>query len=70
MDLVLDSFFTALKLIFTGDREVFSIAGRTLLIAGTSTLIATLVFIPVGSLIYFPRLPRQGSADIRDPDPL
>ena len=61
MDLVLDSFFTALKLIFTGDREVFSIAGRTLLIAGTSTLIATLVFIPVGSLIYFHAFPGKGA---------
>lgn len=53
MDLVIDSFLTALKLIFTGDREVFSITGRTLLISSTSTSIAALMFVPLGSLIYF-----------------
>ena len=39
MDVLIDSFFTALRLIFTGDSEVFSITGRTLLISGTSTLV-------------------------------
>ena len=61
MDLVLDSLLTALTLIFTGDRDVFSIAGRTILIAGSSTLIATLIFIPVGSLIYFHDFPGKGA---------
>ena len=57
MELVIDSFFTALKLIFTGDREVFTITGRTLLISSTSTSIAALIFVPVGSLIYFHSFP-------------
>ena len=61
MDLVLDSLLTALTLIFTLDRDVFSIAGRTILIAGSSTLIATLIFIPVGSLIYFHDFPGKGA---------
>ena len=61
MDLVLESLLTALTLIFTGDRDVFSIAGRTILIAGSSTLIATLIFIPVGSLIYFHDFPGKGA---------
>ena len=60
MDLVIDSFFTALKLIFTGDREVFSITGKTLLISSTSTSIAALIFVPVGSLIYFHNFPGKG----------
>ena len=47
------AFVTALRLIFTGDPEVYAITGRTLGIAGTSTLIAALIFVPLGSLIYF-----------------
>lgn len=61
MDLVVDSFLTALQLIFTGDREVFSITGRTLLISGTSTTIAAVIFVPVGSLIYFHSFPGKGA---------
>ena len=60
MDLVIDSFLTALKLIFTGDREVFSITGKTLLISSTSTSIAALISVPVGSLIYFHTFPGKG----------
>jgi tungstate transport system permease protein len=57
MDLVIDSLLTALRLIFTGDREVYSIAGKTLLISSTSTSIAAIIFVPVGSLIYFHQFP-------------
>ena len=60
MDLVIDSFLTALELIFTGDREVFSITGRTLLISSVSTSIAASIFVPVGSLIYFHNFPGKG----------
>ncbi|MDP6102307.1 MAG: ABC transporter permease [Dehalococcoidia bacterium] len=60
MDLVIDSFLTALNLIFAGDREVFSITGRTLLISSASTSIAALIFVPVGSLIYFHNFPGKG----------
>ena len=60
MDLVLDSFLTALKLIFTGDREVLSITVRTLLISSASTSIAASIFVPVGSLIYFHGFPGKG----------
>jgi len=48
-----DAFVTALKLIFTGDPEVLSIAARTIAISGISTLIGALICIPLGSLIYF-----------------
>jgi tungstate transport system permease protein len=60
LDLVIDSFLTALRLILTGDREVFSITGRTLLISTASTSIAASIFVPVGSLIYFHNFPGKG----------
>ena len=60
MDLVIDSFLTAIKLIFTGDRELFSITGRTLLISSASTSIAASIFVPLGSLIYFHNFPGKG----------
>ena len=48
-----DAFVTALKLIFTGDPEVLAIAGRTLAISCTSTLLAALICVPLCCLIYF-----------------
>lgn len=53
MDLLIDSFLTAIRLILTGDKEVFSITARTLMISSASTFIAASIFVPVGSLIYF-----------------
>jgi tungstate transport system permease protein len=48
-----DAFVTALKLVFTGDPEVMAIAGRTLAISCTSTLLAALICVPLGCLIHF-----------------
>ncbi|MEE8373463.1 MAG: ABC transporter permease [Dehalococcoidia bacterium] len=48
-----NAFVTALKLIFTGDPEVLAIAGRTLAISLTSTLLAALMCVPLGCFIYF-----------------
>ncbi|MEE8470541.1 MAG: ABC transporter permease [Dehalococcoidia bacterium] len=48
-----DAFVTALKLIFTGDPEVLGIAARTLAISCSSTFLAAVIFVPLGSLIYF-----------------
>ena len=47
----------AIELIITLDREVMEIAGRSLLIAATSCTIATLIFLPLGSIIHFNRFP-------------
>jgi tungstate transport system permease protein len=47
------AFVTALRLVFTGDGEVMQIAGRTLAISFSSMAIAAMLFIPLGSLIYF-----------------
>lgn len=43
----------AIELIVTLDPEVMQIAGRSLRIAVTSTLLASIICVPVGSLIHF-----------------
>ena len=53
MELIVDSLLSALALIVSLDRDVLSITGRTLAIAATSTVIASLIFVPAGSLIHF-----------------
>ncbi len=45
----------AVELIITLDPEVMEIAGRSLLIAVTSTLLASIICLPLGSLIHFNR---------------
>lgn len=44
---------TALELIITLDSEVMQVAGRSLLFAATSCSIATLICLPLGSVIHF-----------------
>ena len=46
-------FTKALELIVTLDPEVVQIAGRSLLFAATSCSIATLICLPLGSIIHF-----------------
>jgi tungstate transport system permease protein len=53
MHAIVDAFVLAVKLIFTGDAEVYSITARTLAISGSSTIIGALLFVPLGCLIYF-----------------
>jgi tungstate transport system permease protein len=45
----------AIELIVTLDPEVMQIAGRSLRIAATSSLLASLICMPLGSLIHFNR---------------
>lgn len=47
----------ALELIFTLDPEVMEIAGRSLTISVTSTILASLICLPLGSLIHFRNFP-------------
>ncbi|MEE8451974.1 MAG: ABC transporter permease [Thermoguttaceae bacterium] len=51
MQTLLDALRNALHLIFTLDADVFEYAGRSLLIASVSTLIAAVLGIPLGMLI-------------------
>mgnify|MGYP000010567280 CR=1 FL=1 len=50
MDMLLDALANAFELIFTFDEDVTQYAGRTLYIALVSTLIATLIAVPLGLL--------------------
>lgn len=47
----------ALELIFTLDPEVMEIAGRSLTISVTSTILASLICLPLGGLIHFRNFP-------------
>ena len=52
-----DGFREALRLIGSGDRELFAIAGRTLLVSGSATALAMLIGVPLGYLLgrmHFP----------------
>jgi tungstate transport system permease protein len=55
LDELLQGFAKALELIVTLDPQVMEITGRTLVIALSSCLIATLICLPLGSLIHFKR---------------
>lgn len=47
----------AIELIVTLDPEVMQIAGRSLFLASSSCIISTLIFMPIGSIIYFNSFP-------------
>ena len=53
MDEFLQGFVRAFQLIVTLDPEVLEITWRTLVIALSSCIIATIIFVPLGSLIHF-----------------
>ena len=48
-----DGFTKAIELLISLDPEVMQIAGRSLIIAGTSCLLASLICLPLASLIHF-----------------
>ena len=48
-----DGFTRAIELLISLDTEVMRIAGRSLIIAGTSCLLASLICLPLASLIHF-----------------
>jgi tungstate transport system permease protein len=48
---------TAVKLIISLDPEVMQIAGRSLAISATSSAIAAVICLPLGSVIHFNRFP-------------
>jgi len=57
MSYLLEAFGIAVGMILSGDPVVYSITIRTMLIAGSSTLIASVLFVPLGSLIHFSSFP-------------
>ena len=57
MNLLLEAIQEAWSLISSGDREIFDITFRTLLFAGTSTIISLIIGLPLGiglALMHFP----------------
>ena len=48
-----DGLTKAIELIISFDAEVMEIAGRSLMISGTSCLLSSLISLPLGSLIHF-----------------
>jgi len=52
-----EAFSLGLKLIFAGDAEVYEVVGRTLAISCASVAIGTLLFLPMGSVIYYYSFP-------------
>ena len=57
MEELWQGFVRALELIVTFDPEVMEASGRSLAIAATSCSIASLICLPLGSLIHFSRFP-------------
>ena len=57
MDTIWNSLVKALELIISFDPEVIEIAGRSLRIALTSTVIGSVICVPVGYLIHFNQFP-------------
>ncbi len=53
MDLLIDSFFSALLLVASLDPEIISIVAISIKVSGTSTVIASLMGIPLGFFIAF-----------------
>ncbi|MBC8433512.1 MAG: ABC transporter permease [Desulfobacteraceae bacterium] len=53
MDLLVDSFFSALLLVASFDPEIVSIVAVSLKVSGTSTVLASLMGIPLGFFIAF-----------------
>lgn len=57
MDLLFDSFRSALLLLFALDRELLDIVGVSLRVSSTSTLLAAIIGLPGGFLIAFNNFP-------------
>jgi len=59
VDLLIEAFREAWRLLLTGDGDVYEITLRTALITGTSTVIATTIGVPLGLAIALARFPGQ-----------
>ncbi|HEV8473880.1 MAG TPA: ABC transporter permease [Methylomirabilota bacterium] len=57
MDLVLAGFREALRLLVTGDAEIWSILWLSLAVSGTGTLLSLLVGVPAGAALALLRFP-------------
>lgn len=59
MDLIAEAFEEAWRLLSTGDGDVYGITLRTLMITGTSTVLAMAIGVPLGLFLALARFPGQ-----------
>jgi len=57
VELILEGVFTAFRLVFSGDADVWAITWLSLTVSGTATLIALILGIPLGILLALTRFP-------------
>ncbi len=62
MTLLLDGLVEALRLLLTGDREVWTVLVFSVLVSGTATLLALGVGVPVGATLALARFPGRSLA--------
>lgn len=62
MDLIWDGLREAFRIMATGDRDVWAITLRSLLISGTATVIAVVVGVAIGAVLAFRRFPGRNLA--------
>ena len=62
MDLIWDGLREAFRILGTGDRDVWQITARSLLISGSATLIALLIGVGAGAALAFRRFPGRNLA--------
>jgi len=55
MDFLLDSFYSAILLIASWNKEVVDIVSVSLRVSGSSTLLASIMGVPLGFIIAFNR---------------
>ena len=59
MDLIGEAIREAIRLLTSGDEDIYAITLRTMLITGSSTLVATLIGVPAGLALALARFPGQ-----------
>ena len=57
MELILEGVFTAFRLVFSGDADIWAITWLSLAVSGTATLVALILGIPLGILLALTRFP-------------
>ena len=62
MDLIWDGLREAFRILATGDRDVWEITARSLLVSGSATLIALLIGVGAGAALAFRRFPGRNLA--------
>ncbi len=64
MDLIWQALGDAIRLIVRADAELMRIAGLSLMVSGTATLLAAVLGIPLGIVLYVGRFPGRAPATV------